>query len=71
MPRIKPVEVEEEREKPADDSFVMTLQNELEDMMKRRDLEPKDRNALFANAIKFLAVRNKVGGGENEGWWGD
>lgn len=69
-PRVVSTTQKLEDSGPDKDTFVETLQTELENMLKRSDLEPKDRNALFSNAIKFLAVRNKLGG-DDGGFWGD
>lgn len=51
------------------DSFVETIQKSIEDMLKwdKDDLPAKERNALIANAIKFLAIKLKVEGSDDGG----
>jgi len=52
-----------------DDKFAGLVKEEIEKLL-RTPLEPKEKNAVIANAIRFLAVRNKAGGDDGS-WWGD
>jgi hypothetical protein len=56
--------------KPEVDPFIVKLEQALTDMLNE-PLEPKDRNALFANAIKFLAIKLKMGGDDGGDFFGD
>ena len=74
MPKIaNKGEAPEERE---NDAFVRLVQTEIEEML-RRPLDPeqkdavKEKNITVANAIKFIMVRNKVTGGDDDGFWGN
>jgi hypothetical protein len=55
-----------------EDQFITKLQARLEaDLDGCGSLDFKERNALYANAIKFLAVLTKFSGGDDDGsWWG-
>lgn len=61
----KPEEAEDEADK-----FVSLVQQEIEKLL-REPLEPKEKNAVIANAIRFLAVRNRSGGDDGSWWGGD
>jgi len=52
-----------------DDNFIGLVKQQIEELL-RMSLEPKEKNAVIANAIRFLAVRNKAGGDDGS-WWGD
>jgi hypothetical protein len=57
----------EEEEK---DPFIEKIQREIEKLLDNDD-DPKGKNATIANAIKFLVVRNKLQGGDDDGWFGN
>jgi hypothetical protein len=59
----------EARVAAAQDEFAWLVQKELEALLKMA-LEPKEKNAVIANAIRFLGVRNKLGG-DDDGFWGN
>jgi hypothetical protein len=68
MPRAaKKEETESEAE---EDSFIKLVQSQIEALLKM-DLEPKEKNAIIMNAIRFLGVRNKLSGGDDDGFWGN
>lgn len=48
------------------DPFIAKLEKSMTWMLDQ-PLEPKDRNALFANAIKFLAIKYKIEGTDDGG----
>lgn len=67
MPRKRATEEDEKKE----DAFISKLQAAMEKLLDS-GLEPKDMNALFANAIKFLAVKHKIEGQADGGsFFGD
>ena len=53
-----------------EDPFIKLVQSEIEALLKM-PLEPKEKNAIIMNAIRFLGVRNKVSGGDDDGFWGN
>jgi hypothetical protein len=53
----------EPEEQPKEDPFIEKIQKAIEEMLAA-SLEPKDMNALLANAIKFLLVKHRIGGDE-------
>jgi hypothetical protein len=53
----------EEVEKP-EDVFVNLVRSQMELALNQSNWENKDRNVLFANCIKFIAVTNKLRGEE-------
>lgn len=66
---VQPDEVEE-------DHFIKLVQDSIEDLLKlpfdRLEKDAvKERNISIANAIRFLAVRNKVSGGDDDGFFGN
>lgn len=63
MARSATIKREETQEESTDDKFIALVQEAMEDSLKL-NMEPKDRNALFANCIKFIAVKNKLKGEE-------
>ena len=62
MPRGKP----QQEEESTDDQFIKLVQEAMEATLKKTGMEPKDKNALFANCIKFIAVKNKLKGEEGD-----
>jgi hypothetical protein len=61
---------EEPEPEVEEDSFIKLVQSEIEALL-RMPLEPKEKNAIIMNAIRFLGVRNKVSGGDDDGFWGN
>ncbi len=55
-----------------EDRFITKLQASLEfDLGDSNSIDIKERNILYANCIKFLAVLTKFGGDEDDGsYWG-
>jgi hypothetical protein len=56
--------------KAAADPFMVKLESKLSEALDQV-MEPKDMNALFANAIKFLAIKMKDHGVDGDGDWND
>ena len=71
MPAIRAAKKAAEPETPPEDTFVTKLQAAIESMLEDDTLEPKEKTAVIANAIKFLAVRNKTATGDDGSFWGD
>lgn len=59
-----------EPDPPKVDPFIEKIQAAMEEMLGA-NLEPKDMNALFANAVKFLMVKHKIGEATDGGSWFD
>ena len=65
----------EQPEEVDEDPFVRLVQNEIEAML-RRPLDPdqkdavKEKNITVANAIKFIAIRDKMSGADDDGFFG-
>jgi len=59
-----------ETEQEPEDAFIKLVQSEIEALLKMT-LEPKEKNAIITNAIRFLGVRNKVSGNDDDGFWGN
>ncbi len=55
-----------------EDRFITKLQASLEfDLEDSASIDIKERNALYDNCIKFLAVLTKFGGDDDDGsYWG-
>ena len=53
-----------------DDPFMAKVERSMSWMLDQ-SLDFKDRNALFANAIKFLAIKHKLGGEDGGDFFGD
>lgn len=53
---------------PEADPFMKEVQAAISTSLKFP--EPKDLNAAIGNAIKFLAIRAKLTGGDDEEFWG-
>ncbi len=70
MPPRKAVEPEDPPEPPPpsveSDPFIDKLEKSMSWMLDQ-PLDFKDRNALFANAIKFLAIKYKIEGTSDGG----
>lgn len=47
-----------------EDAFIDLVRTEMENALKEAGWENKERNVLFANCIKFIAVTNKLRGEE-------
>lgn len=52
-------------EKEEEDSFISLLQSTMEASLKLSSMDDKDRNSLFANCIKFIAVKHKLKSGDD------
>jgi hypothetical protein len=59
---------EQKKEVEAENGFTSLVRREIEALLKM-SLEPREKNATIANAIKFLVVQNKLGG-DDDGFWG-
>jgi hypothetical protein len=59
---------EQKKETEAENGFTSLVRREIESLLKM-SLEPREKNATIANAIKFLVVQNKLGG-DDDGFWG-
>lgn len=53
---------------PEEDPFVAEVRQAISRSLQFP--EPKDLNAAIGNAIKFLAIRAKLSGGDDEEFWG-
>jgi len=60
---------ERKKETEAEEGFTSLVRREIETLLKMA-LEPKEKNAVIANAIKFIVVQNRITGGDDDGFWG-
>lgn len=61
---------ERKKESEAEEGFTSLVRREIETLLKL-PLEPKEKNAVIANAIKFIVVQNRIEGGDGDGFWGN
>ena len=74
MPRKRAEEAEPIAEGPKEDPFMVLLEKALTAELERcveGTLEPKERNGVFANAIKFILVKGKTSDGDDGSFFGD
>jgi len=70
MARRKPNEEPITTEESAGDRFVRFVREAMEAQLAVEAMDAKERNVLFANCIKFIAVTRKGGGdGDDEDWF--
>ena len=67
--RKKP-QADDDTDENQEDTFIALLQRSMESALGK-EMEPKDMNALFANCIKFIAVKNKLKGDDGSYWDND
>ena len=63
------------KETEAEEGFTSLVRREIEQLL-RLPFDPsakdaiKDKNAVIANAIKFIVVQNRISGDDGDGFWG-
>jgi len=68
MARLRVAQEQKPEEPSREDRFILILQEALErDLKMSGSLDTKERNALYANCVKFLAVLTKFGGNDDDG----
>jgi hypothetical protein len=67
MPKISAKPIVEEVE--PFDKFTNLVQEQIELLLKM-PLDPKEKNAVIANAIKFIVVKNRTSGADDDGFFG-
>jgi hypothetical protein len=71
---VKKPAAKEPEKPPEPDPFIVLVEKAITDMLNLSSgaMEPKDRNACIANAIKLIQAKHKIEGKDEGGdFWGE